>query len=332
MNEMAYFLKSTGDHTDRTAEIEAMLNTHGVCCLDSGIFTVRGVNMPPHSTIYGQNEATRVVLADDVQEGYAIRLETFCTVRDLTLLGTEGETAIPADTTVGTRHGLLFEGTATTKDWMGPDLKLNSIIHGLQIRGFSGGGLTCRDTGYYIRASITASDCHIVHCGAGINISHYSEYHKFTNMLCDENGIGCVNNGGNNMFLNCGFNGNRLGFLIDNSRGQTPNDAHGSAVGCTINHTDNNKGVGVMLLGVKNGYVFSGGQMFFSKIVLENSDAIHFTGMNIGRGTEISVRGGSLTMFTDCAFLGEPTFTVESNDAVRVRNCFLKDGSEYMLR
>jgi hypothetical protein len=331
MNEMAYFLKSTGDHTDRTAEIEAMLNIHGVCCLDSGIFTVRGVNMPPHSTIYGQNEATRVILDPTVTEGFAICLESFCTLRDLTVLGTEGESAIPADETVGTRHGVLLEGTATTKDWMGPDLKLNGILHGLQIRGFSGGGLTCRDTGYYIRASLTASDCHILHCGAGINISHYSEYHKFTNMHCTENGIGCVNNGGNNVFVGCAFDGNRLGFLIDNSQGQTPNDAHGSMVGCTVNHTDNNKGVGIKLLGVKNGYVFSGCQMFFSQIVLENSTGIQFTGMNIGRGMQVQVKGGGLMMFTDCVCLGDITFTVTDNDAVRVKNCFYKDGREVVI-
>ena len=326
-----YLLKSTHDQTDRTAEIEEMLTARGVCCLGSGVFYVSGVKMPPHSTLYGQNEATQVVLAPAVTEGAAIAMETFCTVRDLTVLDNEGETAIPADTTVGTRHGILFEGTATTKNWMGPDLKLNSLLHGVQIRGFSGGGLTCRDTGYYIRCSLTASDCHILHCGAGLNISHYSEYHEFTNMLCAENGVGCVNNGGNNVFLNCGFNGNRMGFLIDNSRGQTPNDSHGSAVGCTINHTDDNKGVGVMILGAKNGYVFSGCQMFFSKIVLENSAGIHFTGMNIGRGMEVSIKGGALTMFTDCVCLGDITFRVEDNDALRVRNCFYKDGTEVTI-
>lgn len=331
MSALDFILNSTNDRTDRTAEIEAMLAQYGVCCLGSGVFYVSGVKMPPHSTLYGQNEATQVILDPAVTEGFAIRLERFCTLRDLTVLGTEGETAIPEDTDVGTRHGVVFAGTATTKDWMGPDLKLNCILHGVQIRGFSGGGLTCRDTGYYIRASLTASDCHILHCGAGINISHYSEYHKFTNMHCTENGIGCVNNGGNNVFVGCAFDGNRLGFLIDNSQGQTPNDAHGSMVGCTVNHTDNNKGVGIKLLGVKNGYVFSGCQMFFSKIVLENSTGIQFTGMNIGRGMEVSIKGGALTMFTDCVCLGDITFTVTDNDAVRVKNCFYKDGREVVI-
>ena len=41
------------------------------------------------------------------------------------------------------------------------------------------------------------SDCHILNCGAGINIDHFSEFHKFTNVLSETNLYGCINNGGN---------------------------------------------------------------------------------------------------------------------------------------
>ena len=38
-----YLLESTGDSTDMTEKIEAMLKEHGVCILGNGTFYVRGV-------------------------------------------------------------------------------------------------------------------------------------------------------------------------------------------------------------------------------------------------------------------------------------------------
>ena len=63
--------------------------------------------------------------------------------------------------------------------------------------------------------------------------------HMFTNIMASKCLYGCINNGGNNVFVNCGFNSNITGFLIDNSRGQSNNNSHGSAIGCTFNHSGN---------------------------------------------------------------------------------------------
>ena len=41
-----YYLESTGDKTDRTKEIEALLEEHGACLLGTGEFFVSGVTMP----------------------------------------------------------------------------------------------------------------------------------------------------------------------------------------------------------------------------------------------------------------------------------------------
>ncbi|MBQ8358162.1 MAG: hypothetical protein IJX39_10230 [Clostridia bacterium] len=327
MYELRYRLESQNDGTDMTDRIEQMLRAYGTCLLGSGVYVVSGVNMPDHSTLMGMGDCTKIILKEDISSGYAVRMGSFCCVKNLSVLGSRAPIALPD--TVGERHGILFAGTATTKDWMGPDLKLNAILEGCRISGFTGGGLTCVDTGYYVRASLTASNCHIINCGAGINISHFSEYHEFTNMLCSENLYGCINNGGNNVFVNCGFNANRTAFVIDNAEGQSCNNSHGSAIGCTFNHSGDNKGIGIMILGAKNGYVFSGCQMFYSKIILENAEGITFNAMNFSKNMEISVKGGGLILFTDSVFSKRPTsVSVTDNSLVKFINCFTREGEE----
>lgn len=325
-----YFLESPSDGSDMTAAIEKKLQEYGVCQLGSGVFRVNGVKMPEGASLMGMGACTKLLLDPALTEGYTVKLDSHCSVKDLSVLGSMEPIELPER--VGERHGLLFQGSATTKNWMGPDVKVNSMIRGCQISGFTGGGLTCVDTGYYIRASLTASDCHIINCGAGINISHFSEYHEFTGMLCSENLYGCINNGGNNVFVNCGFNANRTGFLIDNSRGQSPNHSHGSVVGCSFNHSDHNKGVGIELLGATYGYVFSGCQMFYSKIVIENSAGILFSGMNFGKDMDISVKGGGLVLFSDSVFHHPPAAVLLTDGAVvKSANCFTREGEEIFI-
>ena len=318
-----FFLESTGDLRDRTAEIEKKLNDHGVCLLGDGVYLVSGVKMPDNSTLRGIGKRTKLLLDPSLKAGFTVKIGSYCTVKDLFLTGAMEE-HIELPETVGERHGLLFEGNATTKEWH--DQPKNSIVDACQISAFTGGGITCVDTGYHTSSSITASNCHVLNCGASINISHFSEYHEFTNMLCSESLYGCINNGGNNVFVNCGFNSNKTAFVIDNSMGQSNNDSHGSVVGCTFNHSDHNKGIGIAILGAKNGYVFTGCQVFYSKIILENSTNITFNAFNFGRNTEIEVRGGRLAMFCDSAFAAQPSITVEDNENVKFINCFTKDG------
>ena len=320
---MGYYLSSTHDQTDRTAEIQNLLECYGTCQLGNGIFVTTGIVMPEGASLMGVGYATKLLLREDLQEGYTVTLNSFCTVKDLAVLGSLEEILLPE--TVGGRHGLAFLGTATLQQWQ--NQPKNSIITGCFISGFTGGGITCTDTGYHIRSSMAVSDCHIFNCGAGINISHFSEYHMFTNVQCTENLFGCINNGGNNMFVNCGFNSNGTGFLIDNSQGQSPNNAHGSAVGCTFNHTGGNGGIGIRISGAKTGYSFTGCQLFYSQIVLDNSYDILFDALNTGRQVAISVKGGGLTMFTSCAFGHLPEeIRVEDNDHVKFINCFARTG------
>ena len=327
MYDNKYFLESTGDVTDRTKDIEAKLAEHGVCILGSGVYYVANVNMPEGSTLKGMGRATKLVLKSELDDAYTVKMESFCTIKDMHITGVEnGEISLPE--VVGTRHGILYYGTATLEAW-GKDVSVfDCIIDGCYITSFTGGGITCIDTGYSIRASITASNCHIINCGAGLNISHYSEYHKFTNIHCCENLYGCINNGGNNVFTACAFDSNGTGFLIDNSNDKSPNNSHGSVVGCTFNHCGHNKGIGIHLLKANVGYMFTGCQMWYSQIVMEDCENIVFDTFNYGRSQKINVKGGGVALFTNSVFYTEPKISVEENDKVKFVNCFTRDGEE----
>ena len=318
------YLISTNDATDVTSAIEECLSTHGVCRLGSGVFYVHGVQMPKGSAIMGNGNASKLVLLPSLASGAAIHLNSFCTVKDLSVLGSEEPIDLPE--VVGERHGILFQGDAKLENWVETELlqPRNATVTDCFISSFTGGGITCDDTGYYPACAIVSSNCHIQNCGAGINISYWSEFHKFTNILSVENLYGCINNGGNNTFVNCGFTSNKVGFLIDNSRKQSPNNSHGSAVGCTFHHSDHNEGIGILILGADHGYVFTGGHIGFSKIVIENSCGILFDGMFILRRVGISIKDGGLVAFTGCAFYENFDVSTENNDAVRVSNCYYR--------
>ena len=318
-----YVLESSMDQTDRKGDIEKMLQENGVCILGSGVFYVSGVEMPDNTTIMGMGECTEVILAEDVEEGYAISMKSRCTVKNLTLKGVKEDQGIPD--AIGTRHGIAFLGDATGVE----DSELQSLdgfITDCRIRNFSGGGIFCKDSGYSCDCAMNVTNCRIHFCGVGLYIPHFSEYHKFTNVVCTKNFYGCINNGGNNMFLNCGFDGNTWGYLIDNSDGQARNNAHGSCVGCTFNHSDHNQGVGIKLLNVGPGYVFTGCQVFFSKIVIEESEGIQFANFNFGRNEGISVKGGGVVRFSGCLFGTPPVFELENAPHVKVDDCYTRAG------
>lgn len=325
MNE-PYFLTAPADGRDMTAEIESCLARYGSCRLSAGEFLTHGIKMPKGATIMGAGAATRVILDPRVESGAAIRLASYCTVTALTLYGGDS-TEAPKE--MGERHGILFEGDVFTDDDNHAGQDHNNIITNCFFFGFSGGCITCRHTGYSVKSCVSVSDCHMRFSGAGINIERFSEFSKFTNITAVNNKYGCINNGGNNYFANCGFSANTVGFLIDNEHGQSPNCAHGTCVACSFHHSDKNQGIGILVKNEIPGFVFDGCQIGFSKIVLENSNCLVFNAMNVLRHVEIHISGGTLTMFNGCAFHEIPVFTVENNDAVRFDNCYFKDGTPF---
>lgn len=325
---LSYHLKSKNNAEDMSREIEKRLTRFGVCELGPGKFYVSGIKMPNGTSLFGMGAATKLILLPKTNSGAAITLGSFCTVKNLEIRGCEEKIELPSE--VGKRHGILFEGDANLKNPLSVQPR-NSTVEGCFITAFTGGGITCHNTGYSPHSSIIASNCHVWNCGAGIYIPYFSEYHEFTNILSTENLFGCINNGGNNVFVNCGFTSNKTGFVIDNSHGKSTNQAHGSAIGCTFNHSDGNHGTGIAIYGVKWGYVFSACQLFYSKVIVENSTNITFDSFDIGKGHSFEINGGGLTMLTNCSFLYDANIKIENNDSVKIINCFTPDGKEIKI-
>lgn len=319
------YLAPTGDTTVRTNDILTMLTSTGICRLGAGEYYIKNLVMPDNSSLIGSGFATKVILTSDGD--FAIAPKSNCIVKDMRIMGgTEG--SITPSQTVGNRHGILWEGTYAETS----TAPFKCILDNLMINTFTGGGVTCYNTGYNPNTGIEGTNLYISNCSAGLNISYWSEFHKFTNVRCGQCYYGCINNGGNNIFVNCDFSSNTgLGMLMDNSQGQSPNNTHGSCVGCVFNHTNSNTGTGIEILNCHSGFIFSACQIFYSKINLVDSDGIVVTGANFGyNNCNISVSGGGAVLFTDCMVEGNIPVTVTNNSNVRFKNCYNKStGAEY---
>ena len=318
------YLASTGDKTDMTASIVAMLKKTGVCNLGPGVFYVSGIDMPDKSSIMGSGASTIIRLND--KGTYAIKMNKKNKVSDLTVEGSES--AITLSEKVEDRHGILWSGNySETKD--ARQQPESGIINGVWISNFTGGGITCYNTGYDSKTFLSCSDVIISGCNAGVNIAYWSEFHRFTNVRTVGCYYGCINNGGNNNFVNCNFSSCEMCFLMDNANNKSPNNSHGSVVGCTFAHAGGNKGIGIKITGCKNGYIFTGCQIFYAQINVKDSEGIVFSSCNFGSAnTDITVSGGGAVMFTNNMHQGKPKINISKNKAVKFINCFVSSTGE----
>lgn len=311
----AYLAPSVGQ-ADRTADIVTMLTSHGVCRLGKGDYYVNNLQMPDETAIIGAGQSTRIILSG-TSDGYAIKMGSTCTVSNVAIYGAESN--ITPSENVGNRHGILWQGTYTQNQ----SAPTESIVSDVYIRNFSGGGITLYDTGYGTHNGLLITNADIVLCSAGINVAYWSEFNKFTNVRTMSCYYGCINNGGNNVFVNCDFSRCTLAMLMDNSQDQSPNNTHGSCIGCVFNHSGSNKGIGIRILNCKNGFIFSGCQIFFSKIDIVDSDGIVISDANIGlENCNVSISGGGAILFSNCMVQGTIPITVYNNSNVHFVNCY----------
>lgn len=321
------YLAAPGDSRDMTSAIQTMLETTGVCNLGPGTFYVTGIDIPDNATLRGCGAKTIIRLADSVTDGYAVHLNKYGTVSDLYFVGANYPGGITPSAIVGTRHAVLFEGNY---DGDRDQIPVRCTLSNLYIFGFAGGGITCNNTGYDYDKCLNVVNCYIFNCDAGINIAYWSEFNRFTNVSVHSCYYGCINNGGNNTFISCDFSGNRgIGVLMDNTNSQSPNNTHGSMIGCVINHTNNNTGIGIKMINCSNGYIFTGCQLFYSQIYIEDCSGINISDTNFGlNNCDITISGGGLIVFANNIHQARPTITITNNQHVHFDNCYSRtDGS-----
>lgn len=315
INQRTPTLLSTGDNTDRRAEIVAQLTNNGYCVLGTGTFAISDtIVMPNNSSLFGSGIATVISLDFQASNKSAIKMAQFNTIADLKIYG--GKTAT---STIGNVHGIEWSGDYSTSENPYTQPRLGKISN-VYIDSFSGGGIYCNNTGYETYTALDVDNVSIYSCCVGIYIPYWSEYHQFTSVKTWNCYYGCINNGGNNSFVNCDFSGAKeIGFKIENPSDANPNNTHGMCVGCLFNHIKNNTGNAVEISDTHNGYAFVGCQFFYGNISLTNTTGVVFEGCTCG-AISITVTGTGVNIFSNDTFHAQPT--VNATSATVFDNCY----------
>lgn len=277
-------LPATGDTTDRTGEINALLAHYKALKLGEGDFYVGNIVLPEGAILKGSGKNTRLIKISSDTTIATVTAASKSTIKDLTIKGT-WDSQPTADTPVDqNRIGIAVEGVVEPV-----------TIQNCFITGFTYTGINVKNTGTSCK-SVLIDNCEITFCRTGINLQN-SEYACVSNTICRDNYIGCNNAGGNNKFACCGFDSNGWGFVVADAT----NDGHGSCVACSFNH---NVDRAISAQGIDYGFIFSGCQIHYGTITINaTSKAIFFVGCEIGSTVVLWQQNASYPVFfNSCLF------------------------------
>ena len=311
--------------TDMTGPIMSMLNDTGFCHLAPGIFYVSGnIDMPAGSSLIGCGENTIIRLLSSTSAGYCVRASQENVIENIRFSGAYSDIDV-SSATIGSRNGVVFVGNDDGGSPTIPAAK-RGIINNCWFDNFSGAGIYCYNSGNSVNQALVVSDCYIHHCAAGINAAYRSEYMKFTNVITYRCHFGCINDGGNNVFVGCTFHG-----IIAFQMSPAINNGHGSCVGCTFNHigtwdSDPVKGLAIFINNIANGFMFVGCQIWYGNIEIRNSRGVSINSCQIGGGTpNITITGSYGAFINDCIFHSSPV--INKNTLTCINNCYLDTNS-----
>ena len=80
------------------------------------------------------------------------------------------------------------------------------------------------------------------------------------------------------------------------------------------------------MLGTRNGFIFSGCQVFFSKIELDDVKGVVFDSFNCGSQEEVIINGGGAILFTNCLYGKAPAVEINDNVCTKFINCYTRAG------
>lgn len=323
---LPYYIESTHNDTDRTSEINDILTEYGACILGDGKFVVSNIIMPAYSSLTGSGIGRTWLEPAIDASGDMIKMSSVCEVKDLRLQG--GLTTAPQ--TLGDLNGISWAGTYESALDPGTHPVIGQIANVL-ISGFPGYGIICEKTSIDANSGLNADAITIRGCYCAIYVGKYSEYNKFTMIDATNNYYGCVNNGGNNIFVNCNFSLNKQALLMDDTGNISPNNSHGAFIGCAFNHPDDNTGKAIEIIGIDYAEIFSACQIHFGSINLDSCKGVRFNSCILGYDVPITVKDSKLTTFDNCTlFDGSSTVLTQSgNTALAFNECYDLDGVQY---
>ena len=196
------------------------------------------------------------------------------------------------------------------------------------IHGFNGYALYADNNGTSSAQGFVITDSYFVKNHGGIYLRK-SEFYKISNCDCTGNYIGISLGGGNNTLATCNISSNHYGIYMNNADGLSPNNTHGSVVGCIIQHS---RICAVYINNMASGEIFSacnidpnGTDGYAVQAV--SAHRIIFIGCNFLDHSAISITGGGLIMFNGCNFRDYTSSHYTSNSTkVRFVACYNNSG------
>ena len=303
--------------TDRTDEIQSLLNTYGICLLSPGIYYVSGdIIMPAKTTLAGTGTGATIKLLASTESGSTVYPSNGCTIKDLTFKGkaTNGSTAD------NSRNGIEWTGETLT----------HATIDNCNFINFDGAAIYLHDTSVQTYRNLSITNCYITQCRYGIDIRKNSEFNRIDNCTIVFNYIGIRNRGGNNNISNCGIDSNSTGIQIDADEGS--NTGHGAITGCSINHSGSNAGYGIIIKDTGR-MIVSNCNLYYSKIKLDTTNGNVFTGCGFGSDADWEISDGECNIFNGCMVKSWDTdgtvVTITDNTDTQIVNCFDRNGTAY---
>lgn len=305
-----------------TYRISALVQAEDGTKYDSAYigFSTKNSTTIPNSSIVGNTTIKRDVRSSNFvtipETVYSVRL---CVSTSVTNSGSHSGTWSNINITkCGGKSGISFSN--------GPFRYCN--ISNCRFKWFDCAGIIFDNTGVSVENHVLVSDCDLFENNVGIYVRKDSEYNRFTNCCCNINYYGILNRGGNNYFINCGLDKNKINVQVDNIEGS--NWAHSSIVGCSINHAGN--GYGLVIKGTGQ-MIINGCNFYYSKILLENTNGNVISSCGFGRQSNIEITGGKCSIFSNCMFRSatDSPISLVNNTLVKMINCFTRTGESITL-
>lgn len=300
--------------TNNGEEIETRLRCYGQCILGDGAYNIGATISMPKSSVLAGNKSTLIFA--DTADGAVIKMSAHCAISGLDIDG--GLSSRP--TTEGTRYGI---------EWTGNNV-FTGFVDKCVIHGFSGAGLYLHDSTTQTYRNLLISNCRIYACYVGIDFNKNTEFNGVSNCTITSNYYGIRNRGGNNRVDCCGIDANYCGMLVNMDAGD--NNGHGSVSNCTFNHSNSNTGYGIIIKDTGR-MVVTGCNLYFSKILLENTNGNIINGCGFGNSTGWEITGGECNVFANCIIksTSDTPITITNNTQTKVVNCYTRDGVEVAI-
>lgn len=283
--------------TDMRSAIMSKLTDTGYCKLAPGIYYVSGgIDMPAGSKLEGCGKNTIIRLLQSASYNYIVKARIRNTIRDIRFSGSYTDMAKPstapnwppAEGTNSVRHGIVYGFGVPSQD--ARDSKY-TVIENCVCENFTGAGFYGYASGAIPYQGLSMTNSTFKNCMAGMDFAYGCEYNRITNCQTYDCYYGCINNCGNNVFVNCTFDG-QVGFIIDpaikinNSDDDPTNLAHGSLIGCLFNHIGSGYGYAISMTSVRNDFIIDGCQFWYSNIYLKYCRGIMISNCVFGGRTQ----------------------------------------------